>query len=225
MNRKTFYHVIVGYSLLIVLGSLIFATLKEAQRQKECPCNEAIAKEIAAIYVLSNPINESQNFPVLISRLRESYPDLNNKSDLVRCMRVIGKKFLIAGYQPFMDHEIAKRRIYQLGIETRVTLSVYERTYNDLMTGNIDLYNFGRELIWLSNVLPCAVRGDSILYFKTGTQTRNAIRSWMPCLEGMMMDDPLTGRYIDEAFKEHHAEYYSLIEDQMAIYCMLAGYE
>ena len=47
----------------------------------------------------------------------------------------------------------------------------------------------------------------------------------MPCIEGMIMDDPLTGRYINEAFTEHHAEYYALIEDQMLIYCMLAGYE
>ncbi len=225
MNYKTFYHVIVGYSLLVILGSLIFVTLKEAQRQKECPCNEAIAKEIATIYVLANPINESQSFPLLVSRLRDYYPDLNNKSDLIRCMRVIGKKFLISGYQPFMDNEIARKRIYELGIETRVTPAVYERTYNDLVSGSLDLYNFGRELIWLSNVLPCAVRGDSTLYFKTGTVNRNIIRNWIPSMDGMMRDDPLTSRYINDAFKEYHTEYYSLIEDQMAIYCMLAGYE
>ena len=170
MNARIFYNSIVGYSLLIILGSLIFVTLKEARRQNECPCNEALAKEIAAIYVLSNPINESQNFPVLISHLREFYPELGNKSDLIRCMRAIGKRFIQTGYQPLMDHETVRKRIYELGIETRITSAVYERTYNDFVSGSLDLYNFGRELIWLSNVLPCAIKGDSTLYFKTGTK-------------------------------------------------------
>lgn len=224
MNPRAFYHATVGYFLLIILGSLVYVTWDETQRQKECPCNTALAKEIAAMYVLSNPVNETQNYPLLVSKLREYYPDLNNKSDIIRCMRVIGNRFLVAAYEPFVDLEIAKKRIYQIGIESRLTPDIYERTYNDLISGSLDLYNFGRELIWLSNVLPSAVRGDSTLFFNTGTKTRNVIRNCLAGRNAMMMNDPLTIRYVNEAFKEHRADYYSFLEDQMVIYCMLAGY-
>lgn len=224
MKEKFFYYSVVGYSLFIILGSILYVTWKEIARQRECPCNVGLAKEIAAIYVMANPIHEAQNYHVLISQLRSSYPDLNNKSDLIRCMRVIGKRFLCAGLQSFTEVEVARARINEVGMQVKLPVSISDRTYNDLISGQLDLYHFGEELIWLSSVLPAAVRGDSTLYFNTGTRTRNIIRNWRPCLEGMMMDDPLTNQYINTAFKEYNAEYYSLIEEQMLIFCLMAGY-
>ncbi len=224
MNGKIFYYSIMGYFLFVILGSLIFITWKEACRQKECPCSAELAKEIATIYVMAGPINESENYPVLVSRLRELYPDLDNRSELIRCMRVIGKRFLCAGLQSFMDHEVAKERIYEIGIEAHVSPVVSERSFEDLISGSLDLYNFGRELIWLSNVLPSAVRGDSTLYFNSGNKTRSIIRNWILSNDGIIADDPITTSFVNEVFKKYNAEYYSLNEEQMFIYCILAGY-
>jgi hypothetical protein len=224
MSPRELHISIVGYFLLVILGSVVFLTWKEAERVKECPCNADMAREIAAIYVMLNPVEENHNYPMVISQLQESYPDLNNKSDLIRCMRMIGKRYLYAGIQPFIDDESARTQIYKIGLECEISQEIFERTYYDLIYRSVDMYNFGKELLWLASVLPTAVRGDSTRYYYTGTITRNMIRDWITSTDEFIMDDPLTSSSMYDVFREYRAECYSLAEEQAVIYCMLAGY-
>lgn len=141
-------------------------------------CTESVARVVGQAYWLSNPLSEG-NLGEFLGRNNELFVANGHG---IRCTKALGEHLIRAGNSAY-DPNAYERAAGVGPIEFAGDVA------DSINSGSVDLFMMGKELVWLSNVLPAAAHGNFGPLNSTGTPARQQIRQVLP-IYAMMMQDP-----------------------------------
>jgi len=122
-------------------------------------------------YLLNLPLPEGMTVEELFSA----------NGELIQNMRIAGKRMIRTSFNMFdrEDADIAYGRALELG----ATNEQANKIRSNFTSGSVNLKNYGKELVWLADVLPSYVAGDERMFYdsNTATEARRTMRQtrWM----------------------------------------------
>jgi hypothetical protein len=187
------------YSSLLILLYLThtvntMAFLPSAnQDESDSLLNDKTARLIGKIYLLSDPMNDPN---VLVCFVKEHPKYFKEDGLLVRCTRMLGTWMLDQKKSSLNRESIleVKNKLAECRISEEYAVDLLEK----FQKSDIDLIDLGNELIWLSEVLPCLVRGDLKTYLCTQTTFRKDCRKLMSGYKCLHNSDPEVAEIITE---------------------------
>ncbi len=187
------------YSSLLILLCLIFQvhltafSLPLNQDESECLFNKKTAWLIGKIYVLSDPMNDPNELVILV----KEYPEYFQEDGLlVKSTHMLGTWLLEQKKSSINLESIleVKNKLADCRISEEYAIELLAR----LKESDIDFMDLGHELIRLSEVLPCLVRGDLKTYLCTQTNTRKECRKIISRYKCIHISDPEVAEIITE---------------------------
>ncbi len=154
-----------------------------------CLCAPQIARDVGDLLYRSNPLDETDqvkfdNFRTLV---QSNATVLRPNGAIIRCAGDLGSALASAGLANFKKEDYD--RAYDNVLRQGGTLDQAQDVADSMQSGSIDAYMMGRELQWLSQVLPAAASGDWRPYFNTTTDARARVRQLLPLLTLPYMGD------------------------------------
>ena len=168
------------------------------------PCDLQTARNLGGVYRLTFPDIEragADDFGVeppskLVSLIAKVPAEFSGDSRLIVCAKAFGDRAVLGTANAY-DASAEERavRMWGPGMPTQLPGEVT----NSIQQGALDLYALGREMLWLSNVLPAAAAGNWRPYLETGTPSRQASRQAMPYLKLMISIDPQSAEVLRQS--------------------------
>lgn len=212
--------------MLPILMSICFFILNSNNlyaQKSPCPCDMETAKVLAKAYVLSIPLNEKENFPELVNLLLNYDNFFDENSKLIKCADLLGNMLIRYALQNYShdNPQESRERMFNIGANAGVPPEITSKACDDMTTSNasLEMFELGRELLWLVEVLPPACQGNDEPYFSTGTENRQLIRQFAPIFAGMGQE---MEAYFNAVLRENQSTFFSMMEEQLLIYSLMA---
>ena len=142
-------------------------------------CDDATAKLVASAYVLSIPLLDKHS--VLQDLINANKGAFGDGGAATRCMRALGSALMqqsITQYQRSNPHAAQERFGGQMPAELAHLPGQVDR---QMQSAGTEFVVMSQELLWLSQVLPAALKGDAGPYNQQGTIWRQTmLRDVMP---------------------------------------------
>lgn len=153
--------------------------------QGGCLCHPQRARDLGFLLLASNPINEvdpqrRQQFHQLIG---ENSEILSSDGATMICAARLGRALQQQGLASFNRGDYD--RAYENVVANGGNVAMAQDVAGSMNQGAMDAWSTGRELTWLSQVLPAAAVGNWDPYWNTGTQTRNQVRQALAIIGSM----------------------------------------
>ena len=185
------------------VGSMLFlfvALLFTGCRAKAVHCDEETSRLVAKAYVLSAPFIGRENELIALAQSNPDY--FNDGGKAIRCMQSLGTALMQGGLEQnkqFSGSSATERFGSSMpdglhGLPGQVDESL--RSYGS------DMYSMGKELVWLSRVLPPAVKGNYTPYKTTGTEIRQMTSQALQIYQMLCQMDPSACRMMQSMFLE-----------------------
>ncbi len=170
---------LLGISLLIGFG---------VEAPGALACDDTTARLVARAYVLSIPMFFKQND--LIPLLNENKAYFVEGGKAIRCMEALGTSLVqggMAAANRFKGYSATERFGGSMppGLE-----HLPGQVDSSLRSYGNDMFAMGQELLWLSQVLPPAVKGDYAPYNTTATPNRQMVAQVLPIYQMLCQMDP-----------------------------------
>lgn len=169
-------------TLIIIFFSLLLTSISYA-------CDQTSAKNVAHLYMLAIPLYPFANFK---STVNQNTNILTANSPTVRCARRLGNRLVTAGINAY-DPKAYERA---MGVGPAQFAGDVAQS---IQSGSVDLYMMGKELIWLSKILPPAAAGNYGPFLNTGTLWRQQIRQTIPIINMLLQIEPGTAQIMKDA--------------------------
>jgi len=143
------------------------------------------AEILADVYMLSNPMND----PNELLHYIQSKPKYFRKNGSVTiAARNLGNWILSNNVMAVEEDCLAKidKKLQRDNISGNYAIALL----SDIKKSKFDCKSIGRELIWLSEILPTLSKGNLEDYLYTGTEIRLQLRKVIPLYEVMHNSDP-----------------------------------
>lgn len=171
--------------IIFTLCTIFFSAADSAERL----CTDSTAEKVAQIYALLAPHIERENLPKLIND-RTLTIGLSRDGQLIKCMKSAGSKFVHKGISDYDKHAYEKAINKAREIGAPELASGVASSINQI---SVSTFILGTELLWLSDVLPKVIDGNSATFFQTGTNSRNQIRQALA--SARMIESMMGGGY------------------------------
>ena len=152
--------------ILLFICLVMFVFLSSANA-----CNSNTARLLAKAYALSQPLSTGN----LEYYLRSNRQAFQESGRAIKCAKKLGTFLQTNGLRTFDSH--AYERVMEIA-PPELAGSARE-TAQSLQSGSLDAYTIGKELLWLSQVLPAATQGNYEPFNNTGTYLRQQMRQYM----------------------------------------------
>jgi len=183
-------------SMLFLFGALLFTGCRE----KAVPCDEETSRLVAKAYVLSAPFIGRENELIPLMQYNSNYFSKGGRA--IRCMQSLGTALMQGGLEQskqFSGYSAVER----FGPSMPSELAHLPGQVDDsLRSYGSDMYSMGKELVWLSQVLPPAVQGNYTPYKTTGTEIRQMAAQALPIYQMLCQMNPDTCRMMQSMFLE-----------------------
>ncbi len=128
----------------------------------------------------------------------------------VTCARQLGEALASAGLKSFsrQDYDGAYSSVLAQG----GTIKQAQDVAGSMTRGSVDAFMTGKELYWLSTVLPAAANGDWGPYLNTATEHRAQVRQVLPLILSM----PDTGELMP-IVRQTMAQFEPMVEEQIVM--------
>jgi hypothetical protein len=179
------------YLSLFILFYLLLSTRGSAfspstiQDESECIFNKKTARLIGEIYMLSDPMNDPNE---LVCFIKDHQDYFMEEGILVKSTLQLGT-WMLDQKKSSLDMESilqVKNKLVDCQISEAYAFELLVR----FRKSNVNFIDLGRELIWLSEVLPCLARGDLKTYLCTGTEFRNNFGNILSWYKNIHNSDP-----------------------------------
>ena len=173
-----------------------------------------IARVVGRVYHMSNPLFDPAELRAYVQQNRAAFAE---NGPVIRCARLLGQDLFARSIRSFGQNDY--NRAYGRALEMGATGEQARDVANSMQSGSLDLFVMGKELFWLSQVLPSAANGDWGPYETTGTQTRQAQRQVLPFLNQMMAQDAAMRGVVEAVGRQ----YQPIVEDQIVWLAIMTG--
>lgn len=148
---------------------------------KSNACNVNTAKHLAKAYVLAQPLSTGN----LDSFLQNNRQMFQENGSAIQCAKRLGEYLRSNGLRSYDTH--AYERVVEIAPPELVEKA--PQVAQSINAGSIDAINIGNELLWLSEVLPSATRGNYSPFNNTGTLLRQQIRQYMGIIGPILQEN------------------------------------
>lgn len=131
---------------------------------------EEVILSIGKLYYVASPAYYTNNWKQLNNLVANNRNLLRSNSPIIKCMKEVGENMQIEAMQSFDSR--AGINAYASAISYGANASQARQIQTNIENGQIQPYLIGKELVWLSQVLPKAAQGDWSGFMNTGTFTR-----------------------------------------------------
>lgn len=193
------------------------SVLAQAQ-EPSCLCGPTQARNMGQLLLQSNPLVEADG-----QRWNNYVQWINNNANLLTqdgptmvCARKLGNAFTSYGLRNFnqADYNDSYGRVLEMG----GNIDQAQGVADSMMSGALDAYMTGQELLWLARVIPSAAVGNWNPFLTTGTQSRLQFRQVIPIIQqaGLSYDLGQLAPFIDQ--------FGPMVEEQMVMAaCLYTG--
>jgi hypothetical protein len=171
------------------------------------------ARILADVYLLSNPMNDPNE---LIQYIQDKPEYFRQNGAVTVAARNLGNWILSNNIRSFEEDCLEK-------IENQLQKENFSKEYaSDLLSeikkSKFDCNSIGKELIWLSKLLPELSKGNLKEYLNTGTEIRQQLRMVIPLYQVMHNSDPEIAELI---LKDKNC-YHQKMADQIQLLALIA---
>jgi hypothetical protein len=185
--------------LTLLLISTFFMTLSHARTapvagasnspvqaaKPDCLCYPQPARNVGVLLLRSNPLMEmdAARFNAFREFIQQNAALLRAGTATMNCAGQLGRALQQHGltrYSP-REYDEAYGRVLQRG----GTIEMANDVADSMRSGALDAWMTGKELVWLSQVIPAAANGNWLPYATTGTESRKQLRQVMVIIEQM----------------------------------------
>lgn len=165
-------------------GSSYGETSVPAQaREPSCLCGPIQARNMGQLLLQSNPLVEAdgQRWNNYVQWINNNAHLMTQDSPTMVCARKLGNALTSSGLRNFnqADYDDSYGRVLELGGNIDHARDVAD----SMMSGSVDAYMTGQELLWLARVIPSAAAGNWEPFYTTGTQSRLQFRQVIPIIQ------------------------------------------
>lgn len=162
------------------------------------------ARLVGELYNLAGVLKSS--YMELQLFLRENDSAFARNSALTACMRDFGIFLQTQGHISYSKNPHSE--IYEDAINVGANPDQARVIANDMTRDAGDMVLIGKEMVWLSEVIPSAVEGDWSLFQQSGTEMRQQVRMALVLMQ--QMNDPSMNAFLQDAvsqFEPYMTEY------------------
>jgi hypothetical protein len=172
------------------------------------------AEILAEVYMLSNPMNDPNE---LLGYIQSKPKYFREKGTVTIAARNLGNWILSNNVLSFEEDCLAKidEKLKKENISGNYAISLL----SDIKKSKFDCKSIGRELIWLSEILPKLSNGNLEEYLYTGTEIRLQLRKVVPLYEVMHNSDPEIAELI---LKDKNC-YHQKMADQIQLLAIISS--
>jgi hypothetical protein len=214
---KKYWSLSIPVLIIIVIFLIFYAKAqsqsKDYETSKPCLFNKKTARLLGQVYILSNPMNDPNN---LVKFVHQHWEYFLEDGILVQSSRALGY-WILNHKKDELNTEILKKLEEKLK-NCEIPLSYANHLLLEIRKSDIEFEELGKELIWLSNILPSLTRGDMKGYLITGTSLRNNLKKIIPLYEALQPTDPEIAELI---IKDKNA-YYQSMADQISLLALIS---
>lgn len=187
--------------------------------KSSCLCDPQPARNMGILLLRSNPLIEmdSGQLGAFQSFVQTNSSMLQPNGPTMTCARQLGQALQYQGLKSYSqrDYDDAYGSVLAQG----GTIDMAQDVAGSMQSGALDAWMTGKELVWLSEVIPSAAAGNWQPYMATGTESRKQLRqviaiySQMPDMQAILRDmQPLL------------ASFQPIVEEQMVMAaCLFKG--
>jgi hypothetical protein len=182
--------------------------------RQHIPSKEITARILADVYMLSNPMNDPNE---LIQYIQSNPKYFRKDGAITVAARNLGNWVLSNDVRSLEDNCLEK-------IKKQLEKENFSKEYaSDLLSeikkSQFDCKSIGKELVWLSELLPDLSEGNIKEYLCTGTEIRQQLRMVIPFYQVMHNSDPEIAELI---LKDKNC-YYQKMADQIQLLALLSN--
>jgi hypothetical protein len=172
--------------IIMLLGIFLFIGF-EIKASGASACDDTAARLVARAYVLSIPMFFKQND--LIPLLNDNKAYFVEGGKAIRCMEALGTA-LVQGGMAAADRFKGYPATERFGGSMPPGLEhLPGQVDSSLRSYGNDMFAMGQELLWLSQVLPPAAKGDYAPYNTTATPNRQRVVQVLPIYQALCQMD------------------------------------
>lgn len=148
-----------------------------AQESKSsCLCYPQPARNMGILLLRSNPLIEidAAQFSAFQSFVQENASLLQTNGPTMTCARQLGQALQYQGLKSYSQQDY--NDAYGSVLAKGGTIEMANDVAGSMQSGALDAWMTGKELVWLSQVIPSAAAGNWQPYLTTGTESRNQLR-------------------------------------------------
>lgn len=178
------------------------------------PSKEITARILADVYMLSNPMNDPNE---LIQYIQSNPKYFRKDGAITVAARNLGNWVLSNDVRSLEDNCLEK-------IKKQLEKENFSKEYasnllSEIKKSQFDCKSIGKELVWLSELLPDLSEGNIKEYLCTGTEIRQQLRMVIPLYQVMHNSDPEIAELI---LKDKNC-YYQKMADQIQLLALLSN--
>jgi len=198
------------------LGLILYAQsiwISDDEIKRHSSSKEYTAKILADVYILSNPMNDPNE---LIHYIQSKPKYFRENGVITNAARNLGNWILSNNIMSFEEDclEKIKKQLKRENISREYASDVL----SEIKKSKFDCKSIGRELIWLSRLLPELSKGNLEKYLYTGTEIRQQLRMVIPIYDVMHNSDPEIAELI---LKDKNC-YHQKMGDQIQILALIS---
>ena len=199
----------------IALLSLVLLLCSSCSKDLEAKYSDDTVKKVTKLSFVSNPclviLDESQFKDFLSTHANE----LGSDSDIIKCCNELGTKLIEKGINGFSkeEQEFGYARALDLGASMEqareISFAVNQQS--------VDEFTLGKELLWLSKVIPSAAQGDMTKFNNPESGNRKKIQFAVQAVKGFSSQSDM--QLMKTTLNAHYQHYEKYVLEYASMLC------